>query len=146
MPGGTWLDGTVAGAAKFTWGKILNPGNAVSTGSAGNIWVIPAKGKNPDLAAEFINLTLQAKAQNTMAANGGLPLLATELGDNATTAITLPLFQQLVADNGLGFYPDWPVSGYYDILKAAVIDLVAGNTTPAEYREAIGSYYEENKP
>ena len=48
--------------------------------------------------------------------------------------------------NGLGFYPDWPVSGYYDILKAAVIDLVAGNTTPAEYREAIGSYYEENKP
>ena len=146
MPGGTWLDGSVAKAATFKWGKILNPGNAVSTGSAGNIWVIPAKGKNPDLAAEFINLTLQPKAQNTMANNGGLPLLATELGDNPTTAITLPLFQQLVADNGLGFYPDWPVSGYYDILKAAVIDLVAGNTTPAEYREAIGSYYEENKP
>ncbi len=146
MPGGTWLDGSVAKAATFKWGKILNPGNAVSTGSAGNIWVIPAKGKNPDLAAEFINLTLQPKAQNTMANNGGLPLLATELGDNPTTAITLPLFQQLVADNGLGFYPDWPVSGYYDILKAAVIDLVAGNTTPAQYREAIGSYYEENKP
>jgi raffinose/stachyose/melibiose transport system substrate-binding protein len=67
MPGGTWLDGTVAGAATFTWGKILNPGNAVSTGSAGNIWVIPAKGKNPDLAAEFINLTLQPKSQNTQA-------------------------------------------------------------------------------
>lgn len=146
MPGGTWLDGTVAGAATFTWGKILNPGNAVSTGSAGNIWVIPAKGKNPDLAAEFINLTLQPASQNTQAANGGLPLLATEVGTNPTTLITLPLFQQLVADNGLGFYPDWPVSGYYDILKAAVIDLVAGNTTPAEYRDAIGSYYGENKP
>jgi raffinose/stachyose/melibiose transport system substrate-binding protein len=146
MPGGTWLDGTVAGAATFTWGKILNPGNAVSTGSAGNIWVIPAKGKNPDLAAEFINLTLQPKSQNTQAANGGLPLLATEIGTNPTTLITLPLFQELVANNGLGFYPDWPVAGYYDILKAAVIDLVAGNTTPAEYREAIGSYYEENKP
>jgi hypothetical protein len=55
-------------------------------------------------------------------------------------------FNELVASNGLGFYPDWPVSGYYDILKAAVIDLVAGNTTPEQYREAIGSYYEENKP
>ena len=147
MPGGTWLDGTVSGAATFNWSKMLAPGNPVSTGSAGNVWVIPAKGKNADLAAEFINLTLQPKYQDMMANDGGLPLLANiDNVTDPTTLKTLPLFNELVASNGLGFYPDWPVSGYYDILKAAVIDLVAGNTTPEQYREAIGSYYEENKP
>jgi len=82
-----------------------------------------------------------------MANDGGLPLLANiDNVTDPTTLKTLPLFNELVANNGLGFYPDWPVSGYYDILKAAVIDLVAGNTTPEQYRQAIGSYYEENKP
>ena len=145
--GGTWLDQGMDQKAKFNWAKFQMPATGgQSVGSAGNLLVIPSKSKNKDLAAEFINLTLQPKAQNMMADNGGLPLLATEESTNPTTQITLPLFQQLVADNGLGFYPDWPVSGYYDILKAAVIDLVAGNTTPAQYREAIGSYYNENKP
>ena len=102
MPGGTWLDSTVAGAAKFNWSKILAPGNKVSTGSAGNVWVIPAKGHNADLAAEFINLTLSEKYQNMMADDGGLPLLATSTPTDPTTLKTLPLFQQLVADNGLG--------------------------------------------
>jgi raffinose/stachyose/melibiose transport system substrate-binding protein len=146
MPGGTWLDSTVAKAATFNWSKILAPGNKVSTGSAGNVWVIPEKGHNADLAAEFINLTLSEKYQNMMADDGGLPLLATSTPTDPTTLKTLPLFQALVADNGLGFYPDWPVSGYYDVLKASVIDLVAGNTTPAQYRDAIGKFYNDNKP
>ena len=71
MPGGTWLDSTVADAATFNWSKILAPGNAVSTGSAGNVWVIPSKGKNADLAAEIINLTLSEKYKNMMAEDGG---------------------------------------------------------------------------
>jgi raffinose/stachyose/melibiose transport system substrate-binding protein len=147
MPAGTWLDGTVSKGATFNWGKMLAPGNDISVGSAGNVWVIPTNGNNPDLAAEFINLTLQPKYQNMMAENGGLPLLSdSSAKTDATTAITLPLFQELVANNGLGFYPDWPVTGYYDILKAAAIDLIAGNTTPEQYRETIGKFYADNVP
>ncbi len=146
MPGGTWLDSTVAKAATFNWSKILAPGNTKSTGSAGNIWVIPAKGHNSDLAAEFINLTLSEKYQNMMADNGGLPLLATSVGTDPTAAKTLPLFNTLVENDQLGFYPDWPVSGFYDVLKASVVDLIAGNITPEQYRQAIGDFYNQNKP
>ena len=148
MAAGTWLDSTVAKAAtSFTWGKFLAPGNKISVGSAGNIWVIPAKSKNKDLAAEFINLTLQPASQNIMANNGGIPLFADiKSVTDKTTLKTLPLFNTLVSTNGLGFYPDWPVTGYYDILKGAVIDLVSGKATPAQYRDAIGAYYNKNKP
>lgn len=147
MPGGSWLDGSVTDAANFTWGKFLQPGNELSTGSAGNIWVIPAKGKNADLAAEFIDLTLSTKYQDMQAEDGGLPVLADPATvTDPTTAITLPLFNELVENDGLGWYSDWPVAGYYDILKAAVTELISGASTPQQYRDAIAAFYEENKP
>jgi raffinose/stachyose/melibiose transport system substrate-binding protein len=147
MPGGSWLDAGVAAAVDFEWGKFLQPGNELSPGSAGNIWVVPARGKNPDLAAEFIELTLSPKYQNLMATEGGLPLLAEpDAETDATTAISLPLFTELVATDGLGWYPDWPAAGYYDVLKAAVTDLVSGSTTPQQYRDTIGSFYTSSIP
>jgi raffinose/stachyose/melibiose transport system substrate-binding protein len=147
LPGGSWLDAGIAEAVDFEWGKFLQPGNELSPGSAGNIWVIPENGSNPDLAAEFIELTLSPKYQDLMAAEGGLPLLAESTAEaGSTTAITLPLFEELVQNDGLGWYPDWPVPGYYDVLKAAVTDLISGATTPEQYRDTIGAYYLDNLP
>lgn len=147
MPAGTWLDTSVGDSATFNWGKFLQPGSAVSVGSGGNIWVVPVKSEHAALAAEFIELTLSPKYQDMMANNGGLALLAdsTTLTD-PTAQKSLPLFTELATSNGLGWYPDWPASGYYDILKASVIDLIAGNTNPQQYRDAIGSFYSENIP
>lgn len=146
LVGGTWLDKEIGDGAKFNWNKALFPGN-LAVGSAGNLWVIPSKSKNKDLAAEYINLTLGAASQNAMANAGGIPLFAdTASITNATTKKTLPLFNTLVQKNALGFYPDWPVAGYYKVLKSSVDELIGGTQTPAQYRDTIGKYYNSNKP
>jgi raffinose/stachyose/melibiose transport system substrate-binding protein len=146
LVGGTWLDQEIGTKSSFNWNKFLVPGN-LSVGSAGNLWVVPSKSKNKDLAAEFINLTLQPASQNAMANAGGLPLFVDiKTVTNPTTLKTLPLFTTLVSKNALGFYPDWPVAGYYKVLKSSVDELIGGTQTPAQYRDSIGKYYNANKP
>ena len=37
------------------------------------------------------------------------------------------VFKQISDKNGLGFYPDWPVPGYYDVLNQKDTGLVPGH-------------------
>lgn len=146
MMGGTWLDTGVAGAAKFAWGKFANPGTK-SEGSAGNIWVIPSKSKQTDLAAEFINLTLSPKYQTLEGNNGGIPLLADPSTiTDPTGKITNTVFNEILKGDGLGFYPDWPVPGFYEELLKDGTSLAAGTLAPTDYLTAVDKFYMANKP
>ena len=60
----------------FQWGTFLFPGTTLSPGSAGNMWVVPAKAKNKDLAYEFIDITMSKKIQNLIGNTGGIPVAA----------------------------------------------------------------------
>ena len=108
--------------------------------------MIPANSVNKDQAAEFINDTLQPEAQNVLADGGGLALAATVESTDTVAQLSLPLFQQLLAADALGFYPKWPVPNYQPVLTAAAADLLAGKTDPAQYRQVIGQYYLDNAP
>lgn len=152
--GGSWLDAgindVITKAGAFKYGKFLVPGlvkgKGLTVGSAGNLWVIPTKSKQKDLAAEFINLTLTKKYQNYLANKGGLALLADAAAvKNPAAAITVPPFTQAVKANALGMYPDWPVNGYYEIMRAAGQKLLADGDAAA-YVKAIGDFYEQGKP
>lgn len=145
MLGGTWLDQGMQENAKFNWGKFKNPGN-LSVGSAGNLLVIPSRSKNPDLAAEFINMVLTKEYQNMLGNEGGLPLLADASAlTNELTVKTYAVFDQIVKENGLGMYPDWPVAGYFETQLAAGTQLLSDGDAAA-YGETIGTFYEQNKP
>lgn len=145
MMGGTWLDQDVQTKAKFNWGKFMNPSN-MTEGSAGNLLVIPTNSKHKDLAAEFINLILSKKYQNMLGEQGGLPLAADLSSLKNPLAIkTNAVFAQVLANgDGLGWYPDWPVAGYYDDLLAAGEKLLTdGNATA--YTQNISDFYNKNK-
>lgn len=144
--GGTWLDeGMQKNTVDFKWGKFQNPGN-LSVGSAGNLLVIPSKSKQKDLAAEFINMVLSQKYQNMLGDNGGLPLLADQSAlTNELTKKSYAVFDQIVKQDGLGMYPDWPVPGYFEVQLAAGTQLLSDGDADA-YLKAIGDFYEQNKP
>ncbi|MEY4290716.1 MAG: hypothetical protein RL130_658 [Actinomycetota bacterium] len=146
MIGGSWLDaGMNTKISTFKYGKFVFPGTQ-SVGSAGNLFVIPAKGKNPDLGAEFINMLLTKKYQNYLANAGGLALFADAAAvANPLSAITATPFSQIVKKNALGMYPDWPVAGYYPVLLQAGIKLLSDGDVAA-YQKTIGSFYNQNKP
>ena len=145
ISGSWWYGSFMTDIKNFDWGIFLFPGNKFNAGSGGNLWIIPANSKNKDLAYDWIDVTLSKKVQNELGNDGGLPVNADP------TQLTNPKVQELVqAFNtfgpGAAFYPDWPVPGLYNALVSDVQDLINGKTTPTQMLDAIGTFYNQNKP
>ena len=142
---GTWNLGSFSSTIKtFQWGQFLIPTTKYSVGSTGNLWIIPKGAKNKDLGAAFISLLLSPKYQTELANDGGVAIAADP------TTITNPVgqgaaavFKQISDKNGLGFYPDWPVPGFYDVLNQKDTGLLGGTLTPQQYVDAIKKVYDD---
>ncbi|MGB7539878.1 MAG: extracellular solute-binding protein [Anaerolineales bacterium] len=142
---GSWMFGTFLTSIKdFKWGIFVMPGKTLNTGSGGNLWVVPAGAKNKDLAYDFIELTLQAKAQTIMANAGGIPLSAdlSKITDPHVKALN-EAFSTIVKNDGLAFYPDWPVVGYMDTLGGGLQELLNGTKTVEQFLDYIAAPWQE---
>jgi raffinose/stachyose/melibiose transport system substrate-binding protein len=142
---GSWMFGTFLTSIKdFKWGIFVMPGKKLNTGSGGNLWVIPAGAQNKDLAYDFIDLTLKPKAQTIMANAGGIPLHAdlNAITDEHIKALNTA-FNTIVSNDGLAFYPDWPVVGYMDTLGGALQELVGGTKTPTAMLDEIAAPWKD---
>ena len=144
---GTWWYGRLVNEIKdFDWGTFLLPGGRMHQGSGGHIWVVPAKSKNKDIAYDFIDLTLTKDVQTVMGNNGGIPVNAD------LSKITDSKFQELIAnfmtimkDDGLSYYADWPVPGFYDVLNSAMQELISGTKTPHQILADLNNAYSEGR-
>lgn len=142
---GTWMVSDFKSKIKgFQWGQFLMPGSGISAGSGGNIWVVPSKAQNKDLAYDFIKLTMDTKRQNLMANAGGIAIAA----DPA--AVTDPIgklvnqtFSTLVGSDGLGLYGDWPVPNFYQVIFSNTQTLVGGSQTPAQFMATVKTPYDQ---
>jgi raffinose/stachyose/melibiose transport system substrate-binding protein len=140
---GSWWYGTfISGIKNFKWDTFLFPGSNLAPGSSGNLWVVPTKAKNKDLAYKFIDITMSKKIQNLMGNSGGIPVAADP------TAITGDKNKELIANfntltkrDGLAFYPDWPTSTFYDQINTALQKLVDGQETPDQFLTELGGEY-----
>lgn len=142
MVSGSWWFGRLNTEVTFPLGQFLFPGNDLNAGSSGNLLVIPAKAKNADLAAKFIDSTLGETAQNVSAENGGLPVAgdASVITDE-NTKVLQENWDDVVAADGLAYYPDWPVSGFYDQVVSFGQSIVNGSKSPADALSALGDFY-----
>ncbi|HEU4324914.1 MAG TPA: extracellular solute-binding protein [Roseiflexaceae bacterium] len=144
---GSWWYGRFMTEIKgFEWGTFLFPGNRFHPGSGGNLWVVPANSKNKELAYDFIDITLKQNIQTTLGNAGGIPVNAdvAQITDPKVKEL-IQNFDTVVQSDGLAFYPDWPVPGYYDILVANVQELIAGTLSPSAFLDAIAAPYQDNK-
>ncbi|MDX3541665.1 extracellular solute-binding protein [Streptomyces europaeiscabiei] len=144
---GSWWYGRFKAENQFDWGTFLWPDTNLTLGSGGNLWVVPKGARNKELAYDFIDITMSEKIQNLLGDKGGVPVAA----DPA--AITDPRARKLIADfnalsekDGLAFYPDWPVPGFYDVLVSETQKLITGSADPDAYLDAIGKAYEKDVP
>ncbi|MGW5661903.1 ABC transporter substrate-binding protein [Streptomyces sp. NPDC003758] len=144
---GSWWYGRFKTENKFDWGTFLWPGSNLTLGSGGNIWVVPRGSKNKDLAYDFIDITMSPKIQNLLGNKGGVPVAADP------DAITDPQAKTLIADfntlsqrDGLAFYPDWPVPGFYDTLISETQKLITGSEQPDAYLSALQKAYDQGVP
>jgi raffinose/stachyose/melibiose transport system substrate-binding protein len=144
---GSWWFGRFRSEAKFDWGTFLWPDTHLTLGSGGNLWVVPKGSGNKDLAYDFIDITLSKEIQNLLGDKGGVPVAAD------ADAITDPKSKSLIADfnslsaeDGLAFYPDWPVTGFYDVLVSETQKLITGSEKPDDYPTALQKAYDKGVP
>lgn len=144
---GSWWYGRFQSEAKFDWDTTLWPGSNLTLGSGGNLWVVPKNAKNKELAYDFIDITMSKKIQNLLGNKGGIPVAA-DAG-----AITDPRSKKLIGDfntvsrrDGLAFYPDWPVNGFYDVLVSETQKLMTGSEKPDAYLGALQQAYDKGAP
>ncbi len=146
MISGSWWFGRLKSEISFNWGSFLFPGNTLNTGATGNLWVVPENAKAKGLAYDFIDITLRPEIQNVLGAEGGLPLAgdSSAISDPQVRAFTEDFGKVLKAD-GLAFYPDWPVAGYYDVLVSGFQSLINQTKSPSEVLDFIAKPYAEGK-
>jgi raffinose/stachyose/melibiose transport system substrate-binding protein len=109
--------------------------------------VVPKGAKNKELAYDFIDITMSKKVQNLLGNSGGIPVAAD------SSAITDPRAKTLIGDfttvsdrDGLAFYPDWPVAGFYDVLVSETQKLITGSEKPDAFLSSLQSAYDKGAP
>jgi raffinose/stachyose/melibiose transport system substrate-binding protein len=146
MVSGSWWFGRLAAEMKDDWGQFNFPGNDLAVGSSGNIWVVPENAGSKSLAEDFIDITLRPEVQDVLAETGGLPVAgdASKITDDRTRELT-ENFQAILEQDGLAYYPDWPVPGYYDVLVSQLQSLVNQSKSPDEVLDGLATPYTEGK-
>lgn len=142
---GSWIYGRMISeiADSFDWGIFPFPGNELTAGSSGQLWVVPETSRNKELAYDFIDITLRPEVQAILGNAGGLPVNADPQDITDAKALELvEAFDQVVKNDGLAFYPDWPVPGYGDVLVSSLQSLINQSKSPQEVLDEMAEPYE----
>lgn len=143
VSGSWWYGRFVNEIDSFDWGIFPFPETDLSLGSAGNMWVVPERAGDKDLAYEFIEITMRPEIQALIGNNGGLPVAAdvTDISDEKSQEL-ISAFNAINEVDGLSFYPDWPTPTFYDEIVAELQELVNGTKSADEVLDALGESYE----
>jgi len=146
MVSGSWWFGRLASEIQFDWAQTLFPENTLHPGSSGNLWVIPENANSKTLAEEFIDITLRPEVQDVLGEKGGLPVAGdpSKISDPKTAELTQN-FADIIGEDGLAYYPDWPVAGFYDVIVSQLQSLVNQSKTPDQVLDGLKEAYESGK-
>lgn len=144
---GSWWYGRFADEVDFDWGTFLWPDSDLTLGSSGNLWVVPENAENKELAYDFIDITMQQGIQTTLGNHGGVPVAAdtSQITDEENLEL-IDNFNTIVDQDGLAFYPDWPVAGFYDTLVAETQKLINGDASADEVLDNLQQAYDAGIP
>jgi raffinose/stachyose/melibiose transport system substrate-binding protein len=143
VSGSWWYGRFVNEISGFDWGIFPFPESDLSLGSAGNMWVVPERAADKDLAYQFIEITMRPEIQALIGNNGGLPVAANvEDITDAKSQELIAAFNAINEKDGLSFYPDWPTPTFYDEIVAQLQELVNRTKTPDEVLDALGDSYD----
>ena len=143
---GSWWFGRLAADMSANWDQFLFPGTDLHLGSSGNLWVVPANARSKELAYDFIDITMSQEVQGILGQKGGLPVSGDPAAiEDARTRTMTENFAAINAADGLAFYPDWPVAGFYDQITSAMQSLINGSKTGDQVLADLKTAYEAGR-
>lgn len=143
---GTWKTGDMASGMKANVGLMLLPaaraGQAPGALASGGLaWAIPAKGKNQELAAKYIDFITSPAAAKVIQAAGDVPAIVVKTKTAGVKGDALSGWAKLSATNAMAGYMDWATPTFYDTSTAAIQELMAGKLTPAAFAKKLDADY-----
>ncbi|GII80554.1 sugar ABC transporter substrate-binding protein [Sphaerisporangium rufum] len=147
---GTWLLADLSKALGGDLGFMLPPPShagapPVATGGTGLPFAVTAKSPNPDAAAAYIDFITGTEAMKTLTETGNLPVADTALQTvkKGAQKDVFTAFGTAAKADGLVPYLDYATPTMYDTLGAALQDLLAKKTTPAQFLERVQKDYQD---
>ncbi|UYG17122.1 extracellular solute-binding protein [Brachybacterium huguangmaarense] len=136
---------TIADQADFAWDSFILPEAQNIMGSSGHLWAVPADAPNPDLAYEWIDITLSEEVQNEIGKLGGLPLAGdpSVIEDEKLRAFT-ETFDSLKEDK-MSYYADYPVPGFIPTIQAGMQGIANGTTSAEDFLADMQTFYDDGK-
>lgn len=140
---GTWKTGDMEKALGSNVGLMLLPSAkagaaAGALASGGLAWAIPAKAKNVELSARYIDFITTPAAAKVIQATGDVPAIpvkgATGKGVRSDALVG---WAKLSKSGAMAGYMDWATPTFYDTVTAAVQELMAGRLTPAAFAKRL---------
>ncbi len=143
---GTWKTGDMANGMKSNVGLMLLPparaGQAPGALASGGLaWAIPAKAKNRELSARYINFITSPAAAKVIQAAGDVPAIVVKSKTSGVKGDALTGWAKLSTSNAMAGYMDWATPTFYDTVTAAIQELMAGKVTPAEFAKKLDADY-----
>jgi len=143
---GTWKTGDMASGLKDNVGLMLLPaaraGQAPGALASGGLaWAIPAKAKNRELSAQYINFITSPAAAKVIQAAGDVPAIVVKQKPAGVKGDALAGWAKLSTSNAMAGYMDWATPTFYDTVTAAIQELMAGKLTPAAFAKKLDADY-----
>ena len=136
----------MANGLKQNGGLILLPaaraGQAPGALASGGLaWAIPAKAKNKELSARYINFITSPAAAKVIQAAGDVPAIVVKSKPAGIRGDALAGWAKLSATNAMAGYMDWSTPTFYDTVTAAIQELMGGKLTPAAFAKKLDADY-----
>lgn len=147
--GGSWLAADMEKVMKDDLHFMAPPpgadGKVATTGGTGLPFGVPAKAKNPDAAAAYIDFITDADAMKLIAEKGGMPVLDTaELApEQGANKEVYEAFDAVSQKGTLLPYLDYATPSFGDTIGDTLQELIGGKTTPEDAAQTLQDDYEK---
>jgi len=138
LPGGSWLgtdmEKTMGADLHFMAPPPAVDGSLATTGGTGIPFSIPAKAKNADAAAAYIDFITSEDAMSLIARNGGFPVLntASYAPDSGVQKEIFEAFDTVSRSGTLLPYLDYATPTFSDTAGQGLQEVLGGQRTAAE--------------
>ena len=147
LPGGSWLGTDMEAAMGDDLGFIAPPpavdGRLATTGGTGIPFSIPAKAKNQEAAAAYIDFITTDEAMKLIADNGGFPVLNTAQHAPASgvNKEIFEAFDKVSQEGTLLPYLDYATPTFSDTAGQGLQEVLGGQRTPEQVLEDFEADY-----
>jgi raffinose/stachyose/melibiose transport system substrate-binding protein len=149
LPGGSWLGTDMEAAMGDDLGFIAPPpavdGKLATTGGTGIPFSIPAKAKNQEAAAAYIDFITTDEAMKLIADNGGFPVLNTAQHAPASgvNKEIFEAFDKVSQEGTLLPYLDYATPTFSDTAGQGLQEVLGAQRTPEQVLEDFEADYAE---